>query len=102
LFVLVSLDFSKPAFDNSIIDEIPVLMIQWHWVLKYKVGKGVYKPTTDEELDDTAAKRLMDLLDGGNSWVGENPWIGQPPVKVGWTVDVEGVKALVKSLLCRP
>lgn len=63
----------------------------------------IYKPpTTDEELDDTAAKRLMDLLDGGNSWVGENPWIGQLPVKVGWTVDVEGVKALVKSLLCRP
>ncbi len=28
LFVLVSLDFSKHAFDNSIIDEIPVLMIQ--------------------------------------------------------------------------
>ncbi|CAK9232924.1 unnamed protein product [Sphagnum jensenii] len=43
---------------------------------------------------------LLDL--GLKNWVGENPWIGQPPVKVGWTVDVEGVKALVKSLLCRP
>jgi hypothetical protein len=42
LFVLVSLDFSKYTFDNSIIDETPVLMIQWHLVLKYKVGKGVY------------------------------------------------------------
>ncbi len=28
LFVLVSLDFSKYTFDNSIIDEIPVLMIR--------------------------------------------------------------------------
>ena len=34
--------------------------------------------------------------------MGDNPWLGVPPVSVGVTVDSEGVKSLVKRLLCQP
>ena len=34
--------------------------------------------------------------------MGDNPWLGVPPVSVGDTVDAEGVKSLVKRLLCQP
>ncbi|KAG0589938.1 hypothetical protein KC19_1G058200 [Ceratodon purpureus] len=41
------------------------------------------------------------LLDMGlKNWVGNNPWIGVPPIDVGITVDADGVRTLVKKLLC--
>jgi uridine nucleosidase len=41
------------------------------------------------------------ILDYGlKNWKGNNPWVGVPPVDVGITVDVDGVRNLVKKYLC--
>lgn len=47
-----------------------------------------------------AGHTLLDL--GLKKWLwGENPWKSLPKVNVGWTVDVEGVKKLIKDILTR-
>lgn len=43
---------------------------------------------------------LLDL--GLKKWNGGNPWTDQPKVTVGWTVNAQGVAALVKERLKRP
>lgn len=43
------------------------------------------------------------LLDMGlKNWVGKNHWTGVPLIDVGMTVDADGVRSLVKKLLCSP
>lgn len=37
-----------------------------------------------------------------SSWVGKNHWTGVPLIDVGMTVDADGVRSLVKKLLCSP
>jgi len=43
------------------------------------------------------------LLEAGSkNWVGDNIWLGVPPVSVNDTVNAEAVKSLVKTLLSKP
>ncbi|KAG6544717.1 hypothetical protein Mapa_013907 [Marchantia paleacea] len=45
----------------------------------------------------------LTLLDMGlKEWIGDNPWVRKPAIKVGWTVNTTEVRKLVKDLLMRP
>ncbi|KAL3675421.1 hypothetical protein R1sor_025369 [Riccia sorocarpa] len=45
----------------------------------------------------------LTLLDMGlKGWNSSNLWMHQPPIKVGWTVEANRVKELVKNLLTKP